>query len=89
MGPFWGFVHYVSFLRCIVTLAVSPAKWETFKRMIITLVAVAAGVFVIGGLSSQHPAFRIAVVLDRRTCGLLQHPPAAIAGMLHVRAIKN
>ena len=84
-----GFVGFVSFLVCIITLAVSPERWETFKRMIITLTGAAVGIFAIGALAARILDSGFVWYLTGElmvSCGILA---AAIAGMLQVWAIKH
>lgn len=89
MAAFWGFVDFASFLGCIVILAVSSAKWETLKRMIIALVAVAVGIFVIGGLAASILHSGTMWYLTGALMVSCSIPAAAIAGTLHMRVIKN
>lgn len=79
----------VSFMACIVALAVSPAKWETFKRMIMILASCAAGIFVMGLLAAM---LLDSDLLARLTGVLLVGASplaAATGGWFHVRAARK
>jgi len=74
---------------CIVALSVSPAKWETFKRMSITFVSFVAAILAVGWLAAW--LLRSTLVAEMTGALLVSWSTlaAAIAGWSHIRAIKS
>ncbi len=83
------FLIFLCLVACLVILAVSPVKWETFKRMVMALAAFGAGVLLTGLLAANlMPSPLLAEVM---AVLLVSGSVLAgtIAGWFHIRPAKE
>ena len=79
----------LSFVACLIALAISPARWETFKRMGLTLLGWAAAILGIGWVTAR---LLHSMAVAEWTGALLVSSSvlaAAIAGWCHIRAARS
>jgi hypothetical protein len=73
----------------VFALAVSPAKGQTIKRMLLVFISVAPAVLVIGFVAAEvfqsHPIARLTGLF----CFLLGMLAGAIAGWMHARSMRK
>lgn len=84
-------IGLVSFCLGILVLALSPAKWRTFKKMVLAFVAIIVLLVVVGfAIAAVIPSVRIFVADLTGTLvlpmGLLW---AFLTGWHHVRSMKH
>jgi hypothetical protein len=78
-----------SFIGCILVLSMSMAKWETVKRMLLALFAIALLAIATGGLAAWLFHSTVAAVLVGLFCVPASLLGAAVSGWHHDRSVKT
>ncbi len=76
-------------MACLVVLAVSPVKWETFKHMVMALASFAAGVLLTGLLAAHLTASPLLAEVMAVLLVSGSVLAGTMAGWFHVRAVKE
>ncbi|MBI1739649.1 MAG: hypothetical protein HY233_04290 [Acidobacteriales bacterium] len=76
-------LSFLSFVGCILVLSMSMAKWETFKRMLLALLAIAFLVVATGGLAAWLFRSTVVAVLTGLFCVPASLLGAAVTGWHH------
>ena len=79
-------VGFLAFVSWIIILAVSPAKWQTIKRMFLAFLCWAVAVFVIGWIAARFLQSQFVAELTGALMVSSSTLAAAVAGWLDVRA---
>jgi hypothetical protein len=83
------FLIFLCLVACLVLLAVSPVRWETFKHMVMALAAFGAGVLLTGLLAANvmpSPLLAEVMAVILVSGSVLA---GTLAGWFHVRTVKE